>query len=82
MVVISTGVVFRKYRNEGKDGLVGSNAPCSLLVRFRDPQTWRQKTQQIKCTESQFNRFSVGDMIGIQRNTAWWALLVGWRIAV
>jgi hypothetical protein len=81
MVVTSTGIVSRKSRGEGRDGLVGSHTPCNLLVRFRDPKTWCQKTQQIKCSESQFNRFSVGDMIGIQRNTAWWALWTGWRIA-
>lgn len=81
MVVTSTGIVSRKSRGEGRDGLVGSHTPCNLLVRFRDPKTWRQKTQQIKCSESQFNRFSVGDMIGIQRNNAWWALWAGWRIA-
>ena len=40
-----------------------------------------QKTQCIKCTENQFNRFTVGDMIGIQHDTAWWALWAGWRIA-
>ena len=81
MIVTSTGVVSRKYRSEGKDGSPSSGKACNLLVRFTDPQTWRQKTQRIKCTESQFNRFTVGDVIGIQRDTAWWALWAGWRIA-
>lgn len=82
MVVTSTGVISRKYRSEGKDGSAGSGTPCNLLVRFTDPRTWRQKTQRIKCTESEYNRFTVGDVIGLRRDTAWWALWASWRIAV
>lgn len=82
MIVTSTGVVSRKYRSERKVGSLGSGTLYHLLVRFTDPQTWRQKTQRIKCTESQYDRAIVGDMIGLQRNTSWWALWVGWRIAV
>lgn len=82
MIVTSTGVVSRKYRSERKVGSLGLGMPYHLLVRFTDPQTWRQKTQRIKCTENQYDRAIVGDMIGLQRNTAWWALWASWRIAV
>ena len=34
MIVTSTGVVSRKYRNEGKDGAPSSGKACNLLVRF------------------------------------------------
>jgi hypothetical protein len=82
MIVTSTGVVSSKSRRESTGGSSGSGAPYDLLVRFTDPQTWRQKTQRIKCTESQFDRFTVGDVIGLQRNGAWWAFWEGWHIAV
>ena len=81
MIVTSTGVVARKYRGKDYSEAARSDTPCRLLVRFTDPQTWRQKTQPIKCTERQFNQFTVGDVIGIQRNAAWWAIWAGWRIA-
>lgn len=76
MIVTSTGIVSRKYRR----GDAGK--PWSLLVRFTDPRTQRQKTQSIACTEIEYNRFTVGDIIGLQRDTAWWALWAGWHIAV
>ena len=76
MVITSTGIVSRKYRR----GDAGK--PWNLLVRFTDPRTQRQKTQSIACTEIEYNRFTVGDIIGLQRDTAWWALWAGWHIAV
>lgn len=82
MFVTSTGIVARKYHGRNTNGSPGSGKPSYLLVRFTDPRTRRQKTQSITCTENQYNRFTVGDIIGLQHNTAWWALWAGWRIAV
>jgi hypothetical protein len=82
MIVTSTGIVSRKYRRGDADGSQGAGKAWSLLVRFTDPRTRRQKTQSIACTESEYNRFTVGDIIGLQRDTAWWALWASWHLAV
>lgn len=81
MVVTSTGIVSRKYRREDAGDLRGARKPWSLLVRFTDPRTRQQKTQSIACTEIEYNRFTVGDIIGLQRDVTWWAPWANWHIA-
>ena len=81
MFVTSTGVVSRKYRAKDTGGSWRFGKRWNLLVHFTDPKTLQRKTRYIKCTESQYNRLMVGDMVGLQRDTAWWALWASWRIA-
>ena len=81
MFVTSTGVVSRKYRGKDSGGSWRFGKRWNLLVRFTDPKTMQRKTRSIKCTESQYNRLTVGDMVGLQRDTTWWALWASWHIA-
>lgn len=81
MVIISTGIVSRKYRPGDAGGAQSADKAWRLLVRFTDPRTRRQKTQSIACTEIEYNRFTVGDIIGLQRDTSWWTPWASWHIA-